>query len=87
STTKFNYRSNSDTKPCPVSDLIQLDDASLLPTQNISSDNIFSNLPQNDIEWFDNMEDRYNASTDEKWAELDKTLLYDYLKRKIIKIE
>ncbi|CAG8702460.1 21746_t:CDS:1, partial [Racocetra persica] len=47
-------------------DLIQLDDASLSPTQNISSDNVSSNLPQNNIEWFDNIEDRYNANTDEK---------------------
>ncbi|CAG8492072.1 6627_t:CDS:2 [Scutellospora calospora] len=70
-----------------VGDLIQLDDTLSSPIQNISSDNVSSNLPQNDIEWFDNMEKRYNASTDEKWPELAGTLLYDYPKRNIITVE
>src|SRR6185312_3854400 len=69
----------------PVGDLIQLDDTPSSPIQ--SSDNISSNLPQNDTEWFDNMEDKYNANTDEKWLELGGSLLYDYPKRNIIKIE
>ncbi|CAG8736459.1 5262_t:CDS:2, partial [Racocetra persica] len=66
----------------PVDDLIQLDNTPSLPIQNISSD-----LPQNDTEWFDNMEDRYNTSTDEKWPELAGSLLYDYPKRNIITVE
>ena len=69
----------------PIGNLIQLDDIPLLSIQ--SSDNVFSNLPQNDTEWFDNMEDKYNTNTDEKWTELAGTLLYDYPKRNIIKIE
>ncbi|CAG8801797.1 13549_t:CDS:1, partial [Racocetra persica] len=68
----------------PVGNLIQLDNIPL-PIQ--SSDNIFSNLLQNDTEWFDNMEDKYNTNTDEKWPELGGSLLYDYPKRNIINIE
>ncbi|CAG8698791.1 35569_t:CDS:1, partial [Racocetra persica] len=67
-------------------DLIQLN-GTPLPIQNISSDNVSSNLPQNDTEWFDNIEDKYNINTDKKWPELAGTLLYDYPKRNIIKIE
>ncbi|CAG8735351.1 28079_t:CDS:1, partial [Racocetra persica] len=44
-------------------------------------------LLQNDTEWFDNIEDRYNASTDEKWLKLARSLLYDYPKRNIITVE
>src|SRR6185312_535107 len=78
----------------PVGDLIQLDDTPSSPIQ--SSDNVSSrklsfesltHLPQNDTEWFDNMEDKYNANTDEKWPELGGSLLYDYPKRNIINIE
>ncbi|CAG8833112.1 17030_t:CDS:2, partial [Cetraspora pellucida] len=60
----------------PVDDLIQLDDTLLSPIQNISSDNVSSNLPQNNIE-----------CTDEKWPELAGTLLYDYPKRNVITVE
>ncbi|CAG8621990.1 28816_t:CDS:2, partial [Racocetra persica] len=67
----------------PVDDLILLDDISLSLIQNMPS----NNLPQNDTEWFDNIEDKYNISTDEKCLELAGTLLYDYSKRNIIKIE
>ncbi|CAG8475523.1 11073_t:CDS:2, partial [Scutellospora calospora] len=70
-----------------VGDLIQLDGTPSSPIQNIFSNNVSSNLPQNDTEWFDNMEDRYNASIDEKWPELARTLLYDYSKRNIITVE
>ncbi|CAG8507956.1 4758_t:CDS:1, partial [Racocetra persica] len=65
----------------PVGDLIQLDNALLSPIQNIFSDKVSLNLPQNDIKWFDNIEDRYNASTDEKWSELARSLFYDYPKK------
>ncbi|CAG8850317.1 14930_t:CDS:1, partial [Racocetra persica] len=68
-----------------VGDLIQLDGTPSSPIQ--SSDNISSNLSQNDTEWFDNMEDKYNTNTDEKWPELGGSLLYDYPKRNIINIE
>ncbi|CAG8772761.1 20239_t:CDS:1, partial [Racocetra persica] len=40
----------------PVDDLIQLDDTLSSSIQNISPD-----LLQNDTEWFDNIEDRYNT--------------------------
>ncbi|CAG8502763.1 22496_t:CDS:2 [Cetraspora pellucida] len=59
----------------PVGDLIQLDGTPSSPIQNIFSDN------------FNNIEDRYNASTDKKWPELAGTLLYDYPKRNIIMVE
>ncbi|CAG8718424.1 3051_t:CDS:1, partial [Racocetra persica] len=71
----------------PVDDLIQLDSTPSSSIQNISSDNVSSNLPQNDTEWFDNMKDKYNINTDKKWSELAETLLYDYSKKNIIKIE
>ncbi|CAG8703385.1 9465_t:CDS:2, partial [Ambispora leptoticha] len=44
-------------------------------------------LPTQTYVPFDNMEDRYNASTNEKWHELAGTLLYDYPKRNIITVE
>ena len=78
----------------PIGNLIQLDDIPLLSIQ--SSDNaslrkhsfeFLTYLSQNDTEWFDNMEDKYNTNTDEKWPELARTLLYDYPKRNIINIE
>ncbi|RIB29986.1 hypothetical protein C2G38_2154085, partial [Gigaspora rosea] len=34
----------------PIGNLIQLDDTPSSPIQNIFSDNVFSNLPQNDTE-------------------------------------
>ncbi|CAG8813265.1 16186_t:CDS:2, partial [Cetraspora pellucida] len=55
----------------PVGNLIQLNNTPSSPIQK----------------WLDNMEDKYNTNTDEKWTELAGTLLYDYLKRNIIKIK
>ena len=69
----------------PVGDLIQLDNILSLPIQSL--DNVSSNLPQNYTEWFDNMEDKYNTNTDEKWPEIGGSLFYDYPKRNIINIE
>ncbi|CAG8826103.1 28573_t:CDS:1, partial [Racocetra persica] len=45
-----------------VDNLILLDDIFLSPIQNMPS----NNLLQNDTEWFDNMEDKYNINTDKK---------------------
>src|SRR5260364_278230 len=61
----------------PVDDLILLNDTPLLPIQNMPSNNHL----QNDTEWFDNMENKYNINADKKWSELDGTLLYDYPKK------
>ncbi|CAG8799891.1 27136_t:CDS:2, partial [Racocetra persica] len=47
--------------------LLQNPAANQIPTQTyVPVDNVSLNLPQNDTEWFDNIEDKYNINTDKK---------------------